>query len=282
MRKTMSSIYKYLPPQRASFLYDNLLRATQPEDLNDPFECVSIPPTIEEAIILCKASHSDFQMSSDYKNEIPNNRLTEMLEGEIKKIREGISPNFFEHMISNQRKRINSQFGIISFSERWNSSIMWSHYSQSHEGFCVGFNNEHEFFHTDANSFQDGNRVTVKVEYSEKRLKVPITVDHPDFFVNSWRLLGLKSLDWSYEKEVRTIILLSKKDHFVETDNSKAIYLFKMPKEAINEILVGLRTEELLKKKLITFAKSHDIKIFETRLSQNKFDLDRNEITNCI
>lgn len=274
----MSFIYKYLPPQRSSFLFDYLLRATQPEDLNDPFECVSIPPTIEEAIILCKASHLDFQMSSEQKNKIPENRQKEILEGEIQKIRDGVSPNYLEYMISNQRKRINSQFGIISFSERWDSSIMWAHYSQSHEGFCVGFNDEHEFFHTDANSFLKGKRATVKVEYSERRLKVPITNDHPDFFANSWRLLGLKSLDWSYEKEVRTIILLSQKDQFIETEHSKSIYLFKIPKEAIGEIIVGLKTEQSLKNRLITFAKTHDIKIFETKLSQDKFNLDRNVI----
>lgn len=274
----MSIIYKYLPPNRSSFLSDFLLRATQPEDLNDPFECVSIPPTIEEAIILCKSSNLDFRMSNDSLKGIPENRLKDLLEGEVRKIREGVSPNYLEYLISNQKKRINSLFGIISFSERWDSSIMWSHYSLSHEGFCVGFNFEHEFFHTDAESFFRGKSVTIKVEYSEKRLKVPITVDHPDFFVNSWGLLGLKSLDWSYEKEVRKIILLSQKDHFVETENNKILYLFKIPKGAIAEILIGSRANNALKDLILDFAKSHDIKVYDTKLSINKFDLDRKEI----
>lgn len=40
-------IYKYLPIERLSYLEDELLRITQPSDLNDPFECLPSPPSIE-------------------------------------------------------------------------------------------------------------------------------------------------------------------------------------------------------------------------------------------
>jgi hypothetical protein len=43
-------IYKFLPSDRLSYLEDELLRITQPGDLNDPFECLPFPATEEETI----------------------------------------------------------------------------------------------------------------------------------------------------------------------------------------------------------------------------------------
>ena len=37
-----SILYKYLPPDRITYFSNELLRFTQPADLNDPFECIPI------------------------------------------------------------------------------------------------------------------------------------------------------------------------------------------------------------------------------------------------
>ena len=44
----MNLYYKYLPPERLSYLDDELLRYTQPIDLNDPFECLPKKPSEKE------------------------------------------------------------------------------------------------------------------------------------------------------------------------------------------------------------------------------------------
>ena len=45
--KNMSPVYKYLPPDRKTYLDDELLRFTQPGALNDPFECIPIVPKVD-------------------------------------------------------------------------------------------------------------------------------------------------------------------------------------------------------------------------------------------
>lgn len=36
-------------------------------------------------------------------------------------------------------------FGVVSFSKRNDSILMWSHYADSHKGFCIGFHTKIEF-----------------------------------------------------------------------------------------------------------------------------------------
>jgi len=43
----MPIVYKYLPPDRKTYLDDELLRFTQPGALNDPFECIPIVPKVD-------------------------------------------------------------------------------------------------------------------------------------------------------------------------------------------------------------------------------------------
>ena len=33
-------------------------------------------------------------------------------------------------------------YGVICFSAIWNHILMWSHYANSHQGFCIGFYEE--------------------------------------------------------------------------------------------------------------------------------------------
>jgi hypothetical protein len=69
--------------------------------------------------------------------------------------------------IINLKKKIDRRFienrkehlGVISFSKRWNSILMWSHYSESHTGFCVGFDTKKLI---NSEYFQNGSKVFYK------------------------------------------------------------------------------------------------------------------------
>ena len=39
-------------------------------------------------------------------------------------------------------EKANAHHGVICFSGRWDSVLMWSHYANYHKGFCLGFNLE--------------------------------------------------------------------------------------------------------------------------------------------
>ena len=47
------------------------------------------------------------------------------------------------------KQRRCDQLGVLSLSARSDSSVMWSHYADSHRGFLIGFSTEHEFFPRD-------------------------------------------------------------------------------------------------------------------------------------
>lgn len=81
---------------------------------------------------------------------------------------------------------------------------MWSHYSDSHTGFCVGFNFGHlsHFFGAYSN---DGQFISHhKVQYADKYPTfIPSNMDNVDL---STKPLITKSDHWSYEREHRYIL----------------------------------------------------------------------------
>ena len=63
---------------------------------------------------------------------------------------------------------IDAKLGVLSLSRRWDSSLMWSHYTSSHTGFCVGFDRDHEFFQQAARR-TEGTFICAPVQYSAIR-----------------------------------------------------------------------------------------------------------------
>lgn len=265
-------LYKYLHQDRIDYLENQLVRATQPAALNDPFECLSIPPSIEEAIVLCAISHKEYLEANKIASD---EKASEMLDTELKKIRDDSSSNYREYIIKSQYDRINAQIGIVSFSKCWDSPLMWAHYANTHEGFCIGFDDENDFFHTNEDSFFSGKRVTVAVEYSSDRIKIPIeTKDAIQRFKETWCLMALKSKDWSYEKEVRTILTLEDYNEKIER-RPYDIYLFLLPHLAVKEIIVGLYASDKLKMAIFRFATERQIPVWQVEKSPSKFTFDR-------
>lgn len=86
---------------------------------------------------------------------------------------------------------IDAEYRICSFSSNLNSMLMWSHYTENHQGIMVEY------------QFKDGLPVGIgigKVEYSngEKRNK-----EQDKYIFNQFLLT--KNQEWSYEQEIRLI-----------------------------------------------------------------------------
>lgn len=86
---------------------------------------------------------------------------------------------------------IDTEYRICSFSRNSNSMLMWSHYTENHQGIMVEY------------QFKDGLPVGIgigKVEYSngEKRNK-----EQDKYIFNQFLLT--KNQEWSYEQEIRLI-----------------------------------------------------------------------------
>lgn len=88
--------------------------------------------------------------------------------------------------------------GMLCFSNRWKNPLLWSHYADRHRGMALGF--------------EIDDNVTVPVRYRRTRLRLDVAsiVAKDGFSADLGEdLYATKSMDWSYEEEVRVPTLLS-------------------------------------------------------------------------
>ncbi len=91
------------------------------------------------------------------------------------------------------------ELGVICLTEVNNDVLMWSHYAQSHKGFCIEFNR------TDDNDL--GNReICLPIIYTIGPKKPSFTVKELAKDDAIIRIATAKTEEWKYEKEWRSIV----------------------------------------------------------------------------
>lgn len=248
--------YKFLPPNRITYLDDELLRFTQPLDLNDPFECIPKKITQEELQESIKVNLSLFGLE----------KILGVLD--LNKF----NKNLIDAMYKDSKSKVNNDIGIFSLSKNWKNCLMWAHYADSYKGFCIGFDKEHDFFIDYLSEDKDKSRHTKEVIYSTERAEIrkSILEELPfDPYIT-------KSTDWKYEGEIRVISTLNLANKTIEKSPHN-ICLFKVPHNAISEIILGVNVEDEIKNKIIEFAQTNSIKLFESKISEVKFEIERIE-----
>lgn len=220
-------VYKY---HTSSVVLEHILgagtvRFTPPWELNDPFECGPDPgAAFTEAV----ADES--------------RKLAEIVKGP------GLDPELAIELLTEKCLRVSFQnafgqvAGVLSLSQRADSAVMWSHYSQNHAGFAVGFDAHHEFFQPGGGISRDGLRV---VQYPDQRPAVPLQLlNGPanatllDMREVTDAFFFTKSPHWQYEEEVRVI---RSRDEVTE---SRVAGVVKYPADLVREIIVGARTSK--------------------------------------
>ncbi len=271
-------VYKYLPIERISYLEDSLLRFTPPRELNDPFECFPILPTKEEIISIIKTVAERNIKSLEKEKLTKKERLrikteyTRKYKSEITAVRKDEPNNFSEQFFNRAITNLNSKIGIFSLSRRWDSTLMWAHYTNSHKGFCVGFNRESDYFKLKGNPF-DPTFVIQPVEYSDERIKVPV---EEGVKINP-KVMLTKAKDWAYEEEERIISLLNLSKKTIDIKPYK-IDLFEIPHNTIAEIIVGANIIESDFEKIFQFCSERKINMYKSLMSRTKFDMIREQI----
>lgn len=270
----MDIVYKFLPPERTTYLDDELLRLTQPDALNDPFECIPIISREEShSVALRYIEHERMKVSLRQDlNRNGRHALEKAVSALEKKIWRDLKsdPDFFRRKFFNDgRVSLNSKIGILSLARRWDSTLMWSHYSTSHQGFCVGFNRGHDFFVKSALS-PDGSSILKPVIYSDARIKTPLVKGKRI----DMAVMYTKSMDWKYEEEERLVGLLelaTKKVPF----NPWPLCLIRVPHEAICELVVGARAVQQLQKKVLEIGAELGCRVYRTSPSDASFNMIR-------
>lgn len=248
----MKLYYKYLPPERLSYLDDELLRYTQPIDLNDPFECLPKKPSEKEFKDVIKKV---FELL--HKKGIPLNENAEILE--------------LEKIYNEAYQNVNNDIGILSLTKNWNNTLMWSHYTNSHKGFCVGFDPKDEYFQNFLSSDQKKSKIIMEVVYSDKRVEIPMEFDKKKL---EFEPFITKSTDWKYEEEVRIISTLNMSDKKINS-NPVQIHLFKVPHKAIKEIVAGANMDKENEDLIKAFCTKNKIEFYKSKISDEQFNMER-------
>lgn len=154
----------------------------------------------------------------------------------------------------------NKFYGILSLSKISNSILMWSHYANFHQGYCIGFDCD-GFLRSIASNYQ---------QYGCKFGPVNYVSDYPsiDFMkefdvLTSFERCFSKHECWSYEEEYRLVL------------HNKANEIIRYPKDIVKEIYLGCKINDAYKREIKDFLIKNklDVKLFQMEMGYHKFEL---------
>ncbi|WP_081618881.1 DUF2971 domain-containing protein [Thioalkalivibrio sp. ARh3] len=169
-----------------------------------------------------------------------------------------VSSENYQHF--NQRAQQGMK--ICSFSERVDSVVMWGHYANNHQGFCLEY---------DIESWPPGEvrrRMLYPVIYSDHILdatKHILQSMRSRDFNNLYGAMAAihKSPDWAYEKEWRFVLPMG--ESFQDQN-------YPMPKPSA--LYLGSRIQKEDKATLLDIARQKGISVYEVALSPTEFKLE--------
>lgn len=160
------------------------------------------------------------------------------------------------------KEKFENQFFIGCLADDYKNRLMWSHYADSHKGFCVEYDYSDQTF-VDITPFP--------VCYCEDRIMVPwkVILDNNKENLNKATkqlMLALLTKDsvWSYENEWRILVPQSDEQNL------------KMP--PISCIYIGAMCEDKNRQKLIEIAKVLNVPIKQMTIDRGKYILHASKI----
>ncbi|QSX31785.1 DUF2971 domain-containing protein [Shewanella cyperi] len=133
-------------------------------------------------------------------------------------------------------EKSNKLIGVLSLTEKADNLLMWSHYAESHSGYCIGFKSNHSFFNR-KRSEKDEFYHLRKVKYLPRRpSKLMVDMNGTDMFL-------LKSDIWEYEQEWRMCAVLLDADTIINKIDPP-VHLFNFPADLIEEVIIGVNAKD--------------------------------------
>lgn len=267
MEKYPKIIYKYRDWDNGyhkKLLKNNELYTPSISEINDPFDCL--------IQFNYDALHDGFSardidiMYKEFGNQLDAlgyNPLKLLRINDITEI-----ANVIKLKKQNDQKFINNRkrhLGVASFSEYWNIILMWSHYSNSHKGFCIGFDTqkliESSYFNNGCKVFYTKNYPSVDPfeELNEKTVKV---------FYH-------KDKSWEYEQEYRMTKFFGYHRNECEFKKQKKIYF---DDNCVSEVVLGLKIDPENQKEILRICDLKAIPVYKIISESKSFILKRKKI----
>ncbi len=270
-------LYKYrnwFDEYHKNVLRKNELYFSSPKDLNDPFDC-----RITQNLDLLNTSEKEKQYvdyfmkhTKDFlfKNGAKPNEITAIEKGLIDNLKD--NQILFDNMYFDEQDIF---LGILSLSCSWNITLMWSHYTNNHTGYCIGLNKEKLdeyklYLHGDVVKYYPDDRFP-----DIDPLKI---TDISTAYLQIFH----KAYHWEYECEYRLIRAFetlnpeepeSPTNPFLNVE--RRIYV---PDDCIAEVIIGLNTSPEDEKEIICYSKKKNIKVYKAKKVPHYFKLDRVEL----
>jgi len=156
-------------------------------------------------------------------------------------------PGVRERMYQDFLEYTYRRFGICSLAGSKDNLLLWAHHADKHKGFCVGLSKEilEEFVR---DKISKGTLLElVAVCYTQLRY-IPNffkTMLHPEDTFDISKIIGTKSIHWSYEGERR--LVLWDKSNIAE----------QLGHDTIREVILGCRISPENKERIISLCKEH-------------------------
>jgi hypothetical protein len=255
------SLFKYFPEDRSSFFIRPIIRFTNRQGLNDPFELmkrwdefagVSLRKAMADhlqALFQKLATRSDLLLGLFKKEQAERGvflspsdiaTVSQMFlspEGQshiAKVITDGqkelpaMVEKIFELLTLTSSywiENVTSKLGILSLSANPFSRVMWSLYASAGRGFLVEFDTAHSFFRAPT-----GRHVVWPVNYKDEFGQT--------FFENPMSLLVTKHKEYFFEDEWRMVKNLNECDEIIPT-SAGDMHFCKLPPGSIKSIVFG-------------------------------------------
>lgn len=241
-------------------LFERELFLSSARNFNDPFDC-SIPFVVNsESIEPDKIFDFLFQTQSKLNPGKTTQEIHELC-FQIQKNNHFSDPNFHKDLSEWHKEEVYQCFGILSLTSNEKNFLMWSHYAESHTGYCIGFRTE------DLVHIEDG--YLDKVLYQSEIPEIDIAIyKSKDINLFLEKILCVKSTSWSYEDEFRFI---------VNYCSNKTV---KYKAEIVDQVIFGCKMNFEMKKNIIEFLSKEfpKCKIYEMKLSKTQFKLEKIQI----
>jgi len=240
--------------QRINSLFiDKKLYHSLPEQFNDPFECKPHFnwPKIPKKIRAIR----EHLIKVARRNGLKKKQAETLISSQM--CRSG----FIQETISDATAKSFGELRICCFTIDKENLLFWSHYGNSHKGYCVEF---------DATKMPIAYAFKVKYENEYPGIEYPRPTDARGF-----KPALIKSKSWEYEEEFRTIFVPNI-ERQPENDGSSLI----LQGDEIKNVYFGANMPDKHKERLIDIIKSGPFHpgIWNTKLSKSNFKLEFTKI----
>jgi len=272
------SLYRFRSgsPHSLEALASHMTWLAAPNDFNDPFDSAFSISASEfgakylrsQLRVICTRLNLDFSEHEKEKIEHALNPLGEffstyrrrgMLMPEnvaqfLSTINSEWAVNAFDKVIARGRDSIR----LCCFSERLDSILMWSHYSNFHMGFCLEYDTGALLADDDVERAAITSASLHPVHYADKLLDATARISPDNPFVPLMAACT-KSLEWSYEEEWR----------FIWLGSGKCAFSFGKPKC----VVLGAKIADELRAKVRAIVEPQGIRLAQAELAKDSFRL---------